>query len=351
MYTIAQTSMRTGLSIATIRAWERRYGVVQPARTPAGYRLYDDAAIDRLIAMRGLIDGQGWRPRQAADRIMTEGWVPAMTHQELTQPKLTQPEETSPLRTTIDLSGSETVIVPSPEGIGALLDATHRLDIPALERALDEQFAAERFELAMERVVFPALRAIGEAWAAGTIDVAKEHAASETIRRRLARFFDAAGVTGPRPQVIVGAPPGTQHELGAFAFAVACRRVGLSVLYLGANVPLASWVSTVRETAAPVVVMAVVTRADVPTATAVIDAVAREPHAPTCLVGGASAGEVPKQPGTIHLAQPIEDSVAAVLAILELPRRPGMPPRLQPASPSPGRRPRVAVPRRHSVIP
>lgn len=343
MYTISQTSMRTGLSIATIRAWERRYGVVQPARTPAGYRLYDDAAIDRLIAMRGLIDGQGWRPRQAADRIMTEGWVPAMTHQELTQPELTHQElthqeETPPHRATIDRPGSETVIVPSPEGIGALLEATHRLDIPAMERVLDEQFAAERFELAMERVVFPALRAIGEAWAAGTIDVAKEHAASETIRRRLARFFDAAGVAGSRPQVIVGAPPGTQHELGAFAFAVACRRAGLSVLYLGANVPLASWVSTVRETTAPVVVMAVVTHADVPTATSVINAVAKEPHAPTCLVGGASAGEVPKQPGTIHLAQPIEDSVAAVLAILELPRHPGIPPRLQPASPS-----RVAI--------
>ncbi len=319
MYTIAQTSMRTGLPIATIRAWERRYGVVRPTRTPAGYRLYDDASIDRLIAMRQLVDDQGWRPRQAADRILAEGWVPAVT----------RPEETAPHRRDVDPPDAATLIVPSPAGIGALLEATHGLDVPALERVLDEQFAAERFELAMERVVFPALRAIGEAWAAGTIDVAKEHAASETVRRRLARFFDAAGAAVPRPQVIVGAPPDAQHELGAFAFAVGCRRAGLSVLYLGANVPIASWVATVRETAAPVVVLAVVTEPDVAAATAVIRAVAGERHAPTCLVGGAAAGEVSRQLGAIHLAQPIEDAVAAVRAILAPQGPPGVSRRLR----------------------
>ncbi len=272
------------------------------------------ASIDRLIAMRQLVDDQGWRPRQAADRILAEGWAPAVT----------RPEETAPHPATIDPPDAATLIVPSPAGIGALLQATHGLDVSALERVLDEQFAAERFELAMERVVFPALRAIGEAWAAGTIDVAKEHAASETVRRRLARFFDAAAAAAPRPQVIVGAPPNAQHELGAFAFAVGCRRAGLSVLYLGANVPIASWVATVRETAAPVVVLAVVTEPDVAAATAVIQAVAGERHAPTCLVGGAAAGEVPRQLGAIHLAQPIEDAVAAVRAILAPQGPPGV---------------------------
>ena len=61
-----------------------------------------------------------------------------------------------------------------------------------MERVLDEAFAAQRFELAMDEAVFPALRAVGRAWADGTLDVAAEHAASETVRRRLARFFDAA---------------------------------------------------------------------------------------------------------------------------------------------------------------
>ena len=50
MYTIKQAAARTGLSVPIIRVWERRYGVVQPGRTPAGYRLYDDEAIARLAA-------------------------------------------------------------------------------------------------------------------------------------------------------------------------------------------------------------------------------------------------------------------------------------------------------------
>ncbi len=77
--------------------------------------------------------------------------------------------------------------------IDGFLVAAHEFDVPGMERILDESFAAQRFESAMDEIVFPALRGIGDAWSAGEIDVAVEHAASETIRRRLARFFDAAG--------------------------------------------------------------------------------------------------------------------------------------------------------------
>ena len=74
------------------------------------------------------------------------------------------------------------------------LVAAHQFDVPAMERILDESFAAQRFESAMDDIVFPALR--GPRRPRGRlaeIDVAVEHAASETVRRRLARFFDAAG--------------------------------------------------------------------------------------------------------------------------------------------------------------
>ncbi len=165
------------------------------------------------------------------------------------------------------------------------------------------------------------MRAIGAAWAAGEIDVAKEHAASETVRRRLARFFDAAAslteASADAPQVIVGSPPGSLHELGSFAFAVACRRAGVRVLYLGANVPLESWLGAVRETGAAVVVMAAVTPTDVPSVIAVLEALVSLPGARTCLVGGAYAHDVPERLGAIHLAQPIEDALVGLLAILE----------------------------------
>ena len=73
MFTIKQAAARTGLSVPIIRVWERRYGVVQPSRTPAGYRLYDDESIARLVAMRRLVAEEGWKPSQAAQRVLEPG--------------------------------------------------------------------------------------------------------------------------------------------------------------------------------------------------------------------------------------------------------------------------------------
>ncbi len=65
MYTIKHASEVTGVSVATLRAWERRYGIVTPHRTEAGYRLYDGEAVHALSVMNALVV-EGWAPRQAA---------------------------------------------------------------------------------------------------------------------------------------------------------------------------------------------------------------------------------------------------------------------------------------------
>src|SRR6185436_11498369 len=65
MYTIKEAATRAGLTPTVARAWERRYGVVEPARTTSGYRLYDDAAIERLRTMRLLVE-DGWTASAAA---------------------------------------------------------------------------------------------------------------------------------------------------------------------------------------------------------------------------------------------------------------------------------------------
>jgi len=185
-----------------------------------------------------------------------------------------------------------------------------------MERILDESFASQRFELAIEGVVSPALRAIGSAWAREEIDVGAEHAASETVRRRLARFFDAASLGDRLPRVIVGLPPDGHHEIGAFAFAVGARRAGLDVLYLGANVPLESWLRTVRETRAPIVVLGVVTPSDVVAAGAVVDALSASARPPICLVGGPLSAASLDGVRAIRLPTPLDDAVAAVGRLL-----------------------------------
>jgi len=304
MYTIKQAAARTGLSIPTIRAWERRYGVVSPSRTAAGYRLYDDAAIARLNAMRSLVETDGWRPSQAAERVGTTGFDRASVTGRSTPRQRGEGEGPPDDPTTADVA------------VNAFVAAAGSLDIDGLERILDEAFASQRFELAMDTVVFPALRAVGRAWAAGDLDVAAEHAASETVRRRLAHFFDAARGPMEHARLLVGMPPAGHHELGAFAFAVACRRAGHGVAYLGADVPLVSWLRLARETAVPAIVLGAVTRDDAAAVDLVVDAIGTMERRPVCFTGGPAAHDVRTASGTVRLPSALDDAVAVVAAVI-----------------------------------
>lgn len=306
MYTIKQAAARTGVAIPTIRAWERRYGVVAPTRTAAGYRLYDENAIERLAAMRFLVETEGWRPSQAAERVKD----PAIDLGSLVTAR--------PPSAGDDLGERASRPAGPPEvAVAAFVAAAQRVDVHVMERILDEAFATQRFELAMDAVVFPALRGIGQAWAIGELDVAAEHAASETVRRRLARFFDAARGGGTLPQVLVGMPPAGGHELGAYAFAVACRRAGLEVLYLGTNVPLESWLRMVRETAVPAVVLGAVATTDSTAVATVVDAIRTIDSPPACFAGGPAALDARVLSGAVELPAVLDDAVAVVRAAVE----------------------------------
>jgi methanogenic corrinoid protein MtbC1 len=303
MYTIKQAAARTGLTIPTIRAWERRYGVVSPERTEAGYRLYDEAAIERLAAMRSLVELEGWRPSQAADRIRTPGIDLASLARQATATGGSSGDPIDPS-------------APSSDPVAhAFVTAAQRLDVDEMERVLDEAFAARRFELAMDGSVFPALRAVGRAWADGTLDVAAEHAASETVRRRLARFFDAARGPMIQPRLLVGMPPGGDHELGVFAFAVACRRAGQAVAYLGSNVPLESWMRTAREASVPAIVLGAVTHEDAVAVDRVAAAVGMLDNPPVCFAGGPASLDATVASGAVQLPTSLDAAVAVVAEI------------------------------------
>lgn len=251
MYTIKQASQRSGVSVALLRAWERRYGIVSPTRTESGYRLYDEGAIERLRAMRILVD-EGWSPRQAAERI---GAADGGEIEEIVG-SAGRVEAAEPFDT--------------ESSTRAFVDGAARIDGTAIERALDDMFARGSFERVVEDRLYPALRALGEAWAAGSVDVAGEHAASAAAVRRLSMAFEAAGGSGATSPLLVGLPPGARHEIGSLAFATAARRAGLPVVYLGADVPSASWVAAAERTRASAVALGVVVEADVAAADRVV---------------------------------------------------------------------------------
>jgi len=273
MYTIKQAALRSGVNVALLRAWERRYGIVEPMRTDSGYRLYDEASIDRLRAMRSLVDA-GWSARQAAERVTSA------SEEEIGDLAPSEPEEA-------DEPG------PGPSVIDAFVDGASRIDPAAIERALDDMFSTGSFERVVEDRLFPALRALGDAWGTGMVDVAGEHAASAAVVRRLSMAFEAAGSpAGGLGPILVGLPPGARHELAALAFATAARRAGLAVVYLGPDVPVDSWIAGVTQTGARAICFGVVIDRDVAAADDVVRAV-RAAHPDLVIaVGGRESAEV-----------------------------------------------------------
>jgi DNA-binding transcriptional MerR regulator/methanogenic corrinoid protein MtbC1 len=256
MYTIRQAAKLSGVSEATLRAWERRYGVVSPRRTEAGYRVYDDASLAVVSTMRRLIDA-GWAPREAG-RAICEGEASALVAAS------TVPTPTANASST----GEQSDAVDWSRRFAA---SAGKMDMAAAEECLDAGFALGSFEHVIDTWLSPTLEALGDAWARGELDAAAEHAASHAVHRRLAAAFQAAGSRPRGPAVVVGLPPGSLHELGALAFATALRRLGHNVLYLGADVPLASWRTAVQAHGARAAVLAVPTPSDRPSAAEVAD--------------------------------------------------------------------------------
>ncbi|MEP7040414.1 MAG: MerR family transcriptional regulator [Chloroflexota bacterium] len=295
MYRIKEAAQRTGVSVALLRAWERRYGIVAPRRTEKGYRIYDDAAIGRIRAMRTLV-ADGWSPRQAAANIVATQAKEFPLAAVATQP--------------VDLRQ------PTEEASG-LVEAAARIDGPAIERALDDIFVMGSFERMVENHLYPALVALGDAWARGEVDVAGEHAASAAALRRLGMAFDAAGSAGAGDaSVLVGLPPGSRHELPALGFATALRRAGVSPTYLGPDVPIRSWVTAVRQAHVRVAVIGVMTAEDVAGAAAVITALRDRQPDVLIAVGGRHGREL--SDASAHLPDPLVDAVEALQRLLQL---------------------------------
>jgi len=301
MYTIKEAAARTGVGAPLIRAWERRYGVVEPTRTASGYRLYDDATLRILIAMRSLVE-TGWTASEAA-RAIKAGEV-----------------------------AIDDVSVERPTGRPVQAEPTHRVRLiqrfvaeaeaasaSGTEAVLDEMLVSGSFEAVADDLLLPAVAALGDAWVAGRMSVAAEHAASAAVARRLSAVFQAAGVPTSSAVAVVGLPPGSRHELGAFAFATALRRRGLGVLYVGADVTVAGWLDALERTRARAAVIGVVTPGDRPAAAEVVVAL-RAAGVPIIAVGGQAAQPDPA-PGHGVLVLPPRIAEAAGVVARALGRR------------------------------
>lgn len=208
---IGSLARRTGVPVDTLRAWERRYGVLRPTRTDGGQRRYGDEDVERVLWLAARV-AEGQRISDAVAYLQA-------------------------LETEDDAPGAA---APGPTSALAsrLAAAARQGDGPRVEIELDRTFAALPLVQAMELVVFPALAELGRRWADGEEVVVAEHLLSTATDRRLAARLSAA--RRPRgPIGIVACPSGERHSVGALCLSVLMAQDGWRVSFLGADTPLA----------------------------------------------------------------------------------------------------------------
>lgn len=284
-YTVKSAASITGVAPARLRTWERRYGVPSPDRAVTGRRLYDERDLGVIRRMAELVDAGVPAAEAAAAALSTPWAVP--------------PVDLRPEVRAVDRAATE------------LVDAASRFDSAAIVHAIRAAVEDRGWDSALDDVVFPALRIIGDGWESGAVEVAVEHYASSIIRREIGAGIAAMPAVGGRP-VVLACPPGEQHDIGLAALHLLLTHAGVPVLYLGADVPATDLMEAVRQSDAVAVCLSIASAGGAASCRRAIRAVGRIP-ASRIFVGGPGLAYVPQALSATELPSPIGQAVATIV--------------------------------------
>jgi MerR family transcriptional regulator, light-induced transcriptional regulator len=275
---IQVVARRAGLTPDALRAWERRYGAVTPARSDTGRRLYSDADIARLILLKRLTAGG-----------RSIGQIAAMSRESLEQ--LLQEDEAA-----LREGAVRRAVTPRPpsgdrEGrwLAECFDAIERYDSMGLRSTL----AAAALDLppavVIERILGPLFEEIGSRWHDGTLRVAQEHLATASVQWHLGELMRRY-TPEAAPVIVVATPCGQRHQMGAMLAAATAVSQGWKVVYLGSDLPAEEIASGVVQSGARAVAVSLVYPSDDPLLASELTTLRRlVPDETVFLVGGRSA--------------------------------------------------------------
>ena len=213
-YPIRVVSRMTGLSVDTLRAWERRYQAVVPVRSARG-RVYEDADVQRFVQLRNLV-GRGFAISEVA--------------------RLRDSELRELLNRAHD-EGSKSSYVAEDWGLKGILAAVESFDSARMNEELGRMAALMSPAEFVHEVAVPVMIAVGERWHAGSMQTAHEHLATESIRNLLGTMVRMNRPGGAQPRILAATPAGELHEVGIMAASVLAGQAGYDVASLGPNLP------------------------------------------------------------------------------------------------------------------
>jgi DNA-binding transcriptional MerR regulator/methylmalonyl-CoA mutase cobalamin-binding subunit len=231
LFPIRTVSELTGVNSITLRAWESRYGLIEPIRKASGHRLYTQEHIDLINRVVGLLD-RGMRIGQIKAEVL------AGNSSDDSDSDLEDERQNYWRRY-----------------INGMIAAIIRFDERALERTYSDALSHYPVRLVTEKLLSPVLKEVGERWASGQGSIAEEHFFGFYLRNKLGARFHHRSQSQSGPRLLMACLPGDLHEIGLLLFALDACDHGFQTILLGANMPLDEFPDAVKKTASDALVL------------------------------------------------------------------------------------------------
>ena len=230
--TVAAVARRLGIAPATLRTWDRRYGLGPSLHEAGHHRRYSSEDLARLTLMRRLVI-EGVAPCDAALRAT------ALSSETFAGAELEEEART----------------IPESNLSGELVDVFYRAAVTSddrfLESGLKQEISRHGVVATWQEIIVPLLVRIGDEWERTEQGVEVEHMVSEVIKKVLLTI-DAGESRNPRP-VLLAAPSEEQHALALYAVKAALAERRISSYFLGARTPHEAVARMVKRKAPPVI--------------------------------------------------------------------------------------------------
>lgn len=237
---IAVVAERTGLTQDVLRVWERRYGAVEPQRTPNGQRVYTDSDLLRLRLLHAAT-----RAGRSIGQIarLSDKALASMVKQDDTARAARVSASAEP----IDDTGL----------ITTALSFAQSLQPGLLDEHLRRASTILGLPEFLSRVAVPLLRRIGDEWHAGRFSPAQEHLASAVLYALIVDRMRAFTPRDDAPRILIATPAGERHAIGAALVGAGAAVEGWRVIYLGVDLPAQEIVGAAIASKASVVALSV----------------------------------------------------------------------------------------------
>ena len=213
-YPIRILTEKTGVPTSTIRAWERRYHILDVQRTSSGHRFYTDkdaAYVNQLVACMQQGKTISKAIREVDNRI-AQGDLLAVSVEDV---------QSTQWQYYVD----------------QMLLATARFDTILLNEIYNQAMALLTVDVITDKVLCPTMVILGERWQDRQAGIAEEHFFTTFLRNKLgARLHHQANIDGPL--LVVACLPNERHELGILLLNLYLQSHGYRVTFLGADLPL-----------------------------------------------------------------------------------------------------------------